>query len=36
MSAELFKAMTKCDMVHVPYRGCCAAEKVKRNQRRTA
>src|SRR3979490_855751 len=21
MSAELFKAMTKCDMVHVPYRG---------------
>ena len=27
MSAELFKAMTKCDMVHVPYRGCCAAER---------
>jgi tripartite-type tricarboxylate transporter receptor subunit TctC len=25
MSAELFKAMTKCDMVHVPYRGCLAA-----------
>ena len=21
MSAELFKAMTKCDMLHVPYRG---------------
>jgi tripartite-type tricarboxylate transporter receptor subunit TctC len=25
MSAELFKAMTKCDMVHVPYRGSAAA-----------
>ena len=22
MTAELFKAMTKCDMLHVPYRGC--------------
>jgi tripartite-type tricarboxylate transporter receptor subunit TctC len=25
MSAELFKAMTKCDMVHVPYRGSSLA-----------
>jgi tripartite-type tricarboxylate transporter receptor subunit TctC len=25
MSAELFKAMTKCDMQHVPYRGSAAA-----------
>lgn len=25
MSAELFKAMTKCDMVHVPYRGSALA-----------
>src|SRR5258708_852629 len=25
MSAELFKAMTKCDMVHVPYRGLAIA-----------
>jgi tripartite-type tricarboxylate transporter receptor subunit TctC len=25
MSAELFKTMTKCDMVHVPYRGSAAA-----------
>lgn len=25
MSAELFKAMTKCDMVHVPYRGSAVA-----------
>jgi tripartite-type tricarboxylate transporter receptor subunit TctC len=25
MSAELFKAMTKCEMVHVPYRGSAAA-----------
>src|SRR5262252_1036058 len=25
MSAELFKAMTKCDMLHVPYRGSSAA-----------
>src|SRR5580692_6290284 len=25
MSAELFKAMTKCDMVHVPYRGSMIA-----------
>jgi tripartite-type tricarboxylate transporter receptor subunit TctC len=25
MSAELFKAMTKCDMIHVPYRGSAAA-----------
>jgi tripartite-type tricarboxylate transporter receptor subunit TctC len=25
MSAELFKAMTKCDMVHIPYRGSAAA-----------
>jgi tripartite-type tricarboxylate transporter receptor subunit TctC len=25
MSAELFKAMTRCDMVHVPYRGSAAA-----------
>src|SRR6266478_5842936 len=25
MSAELFKAMTKCDMVHVPYRGWAIA-----------
>jgi tripartite-type tricarboxylate transporter receptor subunit TctC len=25
MSAELFKAMTKCDMVHVPYRGSAIA-----------
>ncbi len=25
MSAELFKAMTKCDMVHVPYRGSATA-----------
>jgi len=25
MSAELFKAMTKCDMVHVPYRGAAMA-----------
>ena len=25
MSAELFKAMTKCDMLHVPYRGSAAA-----------
>ena len=25
MSAELFKAMTKCDMVHVPYRGSAMA-----------
>ena len=28
MTAELFKAMTKCDMLHVPYRGCCFAEKI--------
>ncbi len=25
MSAELFKAMTKCDMLHVPYRGSAIA-----------
>jgi tripartite-type tricarboxylate transporter receptor subunit TctC len=25
MSAELFKAMTKCEMVHVPYRGSAIA-----------
>jgi tripartite-type tricarboxylate transporter receptor subunit TctC len=25
MSAELFKAMTKCDMLHVPYRGSALA-----------
>jgi len=25
MSAELFKAMTKCDMMHVPYRGSAIA-----------
>ena len=25
MSAELFKALTKCDMVHVPYRGSALA-----------
>ncbi len=25
MSAELFKAMTKCDMVHIPYRGSALA-----------
>ena len=25
LSAELFKAMTKCDMVHVPYRGSAVA-----------
>ncbi len=25
MSAELFKTMTKCDMVHVPYRGSASA-----------
>src|SRR6266702_8387392 len=25
MSAELFKAMTKCDMQHVPYRGSAIA-----------
>ena len=25
MSAELFKAMTKCEMVHVPYRGSAVA-----------
>ena len=25
MSAELFKAMTKCEMQHVPYRGCLTA-----------
>jgi len=25
MSAELFKVMTKCDMVHVPYRGSALA-----------
>jgi len=25
MSAELFKAMTRCDMVHVPYRGSAIA-----------
>ncbi len=25
MSAELFKAMTKCDMIHVPYRGSATA-----------
>src|SRR5580692_3181680 len=25
MTAELFKAMTKCDMVHVPYRGSALA-----------
>ena len=25
MSAELFKAMTRCDMVHVPYRGSALA-----------
>ena len=25
MSAELFKAMTQCDMIHVPYRGSAAA-----------
>jgi len=25
MSAELFKSMTKCDMVHVPYRGSAIA-----------
>src|SRR4030088_1217599 len=25
MSAELFKAMTKCDMVHLPYRGSAIA-----------
>jgi tripartite-type tricarboxylate transporter receptor subunit TctC len=25
MSAELFKALTKCDMLHVPYRGSAAA-----------
>src|SRR6476659_3874879 len=25
MSAELFKSMTKCDMVHVPYRGSALA-----------
>src|SRR5260370_8704043 len=25
MSAELFKAITKCDMVHVPYRGSAIA-----------
>jgi tripartite-type tricarboxylate transporter receptor subunit TctC len=25
MSAELFKAMTKCEMVHVPYRGSAAS-----------
>ena len=25
MSAELFKAMTRCDMLHVPYRGSAAA-----------
>ena len=25
MSAELFKAVTKCEMVHVPYRGSAAA-----------
>jgi len=25
MSAELFKAMTKCDMLHVPYRGSAMA-----------
>jgi tripartite-type tricarboxylate transporter receptor subunit TctC len=25
MSAELFKVMTKCDMVHVPYRGSAIA-----------
>src|SRR5437868_8195535 len=25
MSAELFKAMTKCDMIHVPYRGSSIA-----------
>src|SRR4029077_17894202 len=24
MSAELFKTMTKCDMLHVPYRGSAA------------
>jgi tripartite-type tricarboxylate transporter receptor subunit TctC len=25
MSAELFKALTKCDMLHVPYRGSAVA-----------
>jgi tripartite-type tricarboxylate transporter receptor subunit TctC len=25
MTAELFKAMTKCDMIHVPYRGSALA-----------
>lgn len=25
LSAELFKAMTKCDMIHVPYRGSAVA-----------
>jgi tripartite-type tricarboxylate transporter receptor subunit TctC len=25
MSAELFKALTKCDMIHVPYRGSAIA-----------